>query len=728
MDGSAGNLAGQPEHAAQQNANSNAMDVETPTPAGIPGLGLLSATAPAPASEPAPVATEIGTEAITTTAVPDQAEVTAESNDATMSAAAPVGEGEPFKYALEALLGGLEPQANTQTTTVDTTTVVQAAAPVVETLAVKEEEVKQEGVKQEDIAMENTAAEPTPAPTAAISTTTAIPDVLAVAAAVLPNDSAMMDYIPPAAGAVTAMGQPAEEENVEDQFAEDSDPYQSSSSDSSDDSSSEEDSDDEDAYQLLDPHEQARILMEEGDGDDGEGGGKGGSGGQLRTKNEVPEEVIPKPDVTITPEMKLEVLGEVEAVVENMVLIKAKTSGEYNVLESGSVLCLEDRSVIGAVADTIGRVEEPLYVVRFTNNGEVAKAGVAKGVQIFYTERFSTFVFTQQIKQFKGSDASNLHDEEVGDEEIEFSDDDAEMEHKRRIKQKKLEKRGIRPGDRGGRGGHADRPHPLRQEIGQPQHYNPAQGISYDDEEDGPYKPLARPSGYANTVGKTEAPEEGASFGGRRPSHSNDNPSFAGRGRGGSDRGRGGRGGGDRGGRGRGNDRGGRGGARGGAHAPQQQQYPPAPADAPKDPRKLPGYVAPSTPAYGAFPNPYAMPPPQAGQFQIPPGYQSPPANPYMAFPQPPAGWTPPAPQANGQQRGVPQQQAQQGAYINPAFFQQMAMMQQMAQAQQHQQNGGQATQPQQWPQQQMPYGWLPAPAPQSPPQGPQKGGSEERK
>lgn len=524
-----------------------------------------------------------------------------------------------------------------------------------------------------DTQMEGGHVEASPAPASAAAAT--LPDdadVLAVAAGlgVLPADAPMMDFIPPAAGADTTMAEP--NENDEPEAEEDSDPYQSSSSDSSDDSSSEEDSDDDDAYQLLDPAEQARILMEEGGGSDDEGGKKG-SGGQLRTKNEVPEEVIPKPDVTITPEMKIEHLGDVQAIVENMVLIEAKTSGEYQVLESNSVLCLEDRSVIGVVAETLGRVEQPLYVVRFTNNEEIQKAGLSKGTKVFYSEKHSTYVFTQALKAYKGSDASNLHDEEVGDEEIEFSDDEAEMEHKRKIKQKKLERRGIKPGEGRGRGGRSD--HPLRQEM----QYNPAQGISYDDEEDGPYKPLARPSGYASTVGKTEAPEEAAGgYSTRRPSHSaSERPqSGSSRGRGGAEgRGRG-RGGFERGGgRGRGSDRG-RGGDRGGRGGVQQQRYPPAPADAPQDPRKAPGYVAPPSAAYPAYPNPYGVPNPQAA-FQMPQGYAAPP---YMGmpFPPPPQGWA--APAAGQPQAGAPPA----GSHINPAFFaQQMAAMQQMAQQQQ---------------------------------------------
>ncbi|KAF1356283.1 Gar1/Naf1 RNA binding region-domain-containing protein, partial [Delphinella strobiligena] len=101
-------------------------------------------------------------------------------------------------------------------------------------------------------------------------------------------------------------------------------------------------------------------------GEDDDGGQKVTNNHQVRTKNEKPDDIIPKPDVTVTPDMKITPLGNVENVVDTMILVKANTSGEYQVLEAGSVLCLENREVIGAVAETLGRVQEPLYVIAFT--------------------------------------------------------------------------------------------------------------------------------------------------------------------------------------------------------------------------------------------------------------------------------------------------------------------------------------------------------------------------
>jgi H/ACA ribonucleoprotein complex non-core subunit NAF1 len=441
----------------------------------------------------------------------------------------------------------------------------------------------------------------------------------------------------------------------------DSSPIQSEESDASE-SSSVDDSDEEDTYKLLDPEEQARILMEGDVGSDDEGaGGKGakGTGGQIKTKNELIEEVVHKPEVTIKEEMKIENLGEVEAVVENIVLIKAKTSGEYRVLESGSVLCLADRSVIGVVSETLGQVLQPRYAVRFTNSEEILEAGLAIGTTVFYSEQHSTYVFTNTLKAYKGSDASNLHDEEVGDEEMEFSDDEAEAEHKKRLKQRKFERRygKAQPNDGANRGGHPLQhqysPHPETK-------YDPRAGISYDDDDDGPYRPLARPAGFAESIGRSEPPQESMVYTGRPHRGGRDGNHFH-QSRGGGSRGRGGRPRGVDRSRGKGNFQG-----RGGFQTRNDEH--PQPARSNRSDQRSP--MSPNFPPRSQSPqDPYS---PLQPQFQ-------PPSHPLMAYNQQPY----PYPQSQPPMASPPQQQPSwqsipmspggptlpTGAYINPAFF-----------------------------------------------------------
>ncbi|KAJ5285205.1 hypothetical protein N7497_005319 [Penicillium chrysogenum] len=458
-------------------------------------------------------------------------------------------------------------------------------------------------------------------------------------------------------------GNDNEEEHPE--WEVDSSPYESSSDSS--DSSDSDDSDDED-YPILSPEEQAQILMRAEGGSDDEGDGKGKPGGQLRTTNEIEQEILPVPDVNITPEMKIVFLGKVHAAIDNNVLIEANTSGEYQVLESGSLLCSEDRQITGVVAETLGRVENPLYTVAFATAAEVQEKGLVKGKDIFYVEEHSTFVFTQPLKGMKGSDASNFHDEEIAEEEMEFSDDEAEAEYKRKLKQKRQERKEAREGPKG------KKPAPGPSKLNQTE-------LNYDDAgaEEG-YTPLARPTNLYEMMNTREPPVEGNERGGFR----------GGRGRGRGDRGRGGRGRGGRGGREWDQDR-----------RPQQatgstQESQPQPQAQPAAPYGQPMYQQPQQP-YGV-PQPFAAyaqyaqqqtQNPQQPQFSQ--GGAQPPMpfqfSPYPAFQQP---------QPNNFQN------VQQGAsQFNP---QSMAMLQQQQQQQflqllQHQQLYQQSQQHYQQPQ-----------------------------
>ncbi|GAB7344431.1 hypothetical protein MBLNU457_2277t2 [Dothideomycetes sp. NU457] len=424
-----------------------------------------------------------------------------------------------------------------------------------------------------------------------------------------------------------------------------------SSSESDSDTSSDEDSDEED-YEMLDPATAARMLMAEegGDGDDDEGH-KPSTNAQLRTKNEQPPEIVPKPDVTVTPEMKITVLGNVEHIVDNYMLITAQTSGEYQVLEQGSVLCLEDRTVIGAVAETIGRVQQPMYSVAFTTKQEIDDMGMVKGTKIFYVDAHSTFVFTQPLRNLKGTDASNLHDEEVGADEMEFSDDEAEAAYKRA---KKEAKRGNKAGGKA----------PMRNDDNSYAAADTYQAMNYDDVEgDEMYTPLARPSNLQDmmTVGRPPI--------GQRPTRGGPDRGRGRGGRGRGDRGRGDRGRGGRGGRGGMDDRQRKGPANSYPdqhnHSPQAAQVsmpPPIPFQFSGAPGTPSGWPLPPPPPLPSAPN-SAQAQPQANQQMID----------FAAALQ---QYQQQQQQQYGQTYQWPQYQQQQ-TYMNPAFFGQQQQAQQ---------------------------------------------------
>jgi len=476
-----------------------------------------------------------------------------------------------------------------------------------------------------------------------------------------------------------------------------------SSSDSSSSGSSSDDDSDEDDYELLDPATAAKMLMaEEGGEDDDDNKAKPSGNSQLRTKNEQPPVVVPKPDVTVTPEMKITLLGDVESIVDTYVLIGARVSGEYQVLESGSVLCLEDRTVIGAVAETLGRVQKPMYSVAFTTRQEIDEMGLSQGGKVFYVDSHSTFVFTQPLQGLKGTDASNLHDEEVGDDEMEFSDDEAEAAYKRAKKEaRRGGKTGSKPARRNDDGAYAA--------IEQP--------ISYDDADgESMYTPLARPTNLQDLSNDAPPPLEQI---GRRQTFD--------RGRGRGTRGRGERGRGDRG----RNARGGRGGRgddrprRGAAHSypdqhnsrhdqPTRSAVPPQSGSvAPSGNWSYPPLPPPVS--YGAGQNqqhPQITPQAQQQLFQLASALQQQQQQREQQQQQQqqhqaqPYAW----PQNPSPQQGTPnmhsqmpyqaphgqfgQDQIPAGAFMNPAFFAQQGQAQHQQPATNPGQTGGQAMDP----------------------------------
>ncbi|KAB5577996.1 Gar1/Naf1 RNA binding region-domain-containing protein [Coniochaeta sp. 2T2.1] len=509
----------------------------------------------------------------------------------------------------------------------------------------------------------------------------------------------------------------------------DDSPYESSDDSSSDSSS--DDSDDEEGYELLGIEETARLLMSQSGDDHDDGKNRNSAaGGQMRTKNEKPEEPLPKPDVTITEDMKILPLGLIKFIVEKTVVIESQSPGEVQALDTASVLCRGDRTMIGVLQDTIGAVRSPMYTCLFNTEDEIKELGLSVGTEIFYSEQHAKYVFTQVLKQEKGTDASNIHDEEVPDAEMEFSDDEKEAEYKRSLKAKK---RGLK----GGRGGREQdgRPHPFSNPAGPQAANGPATGLSYDDD-DGPYKPLARPANFGQGLPPNLPqlpPKPELAFGHTRGGYGQQQGTFRG-GRGdfrGGSRGRGGRGGFDRSGDrrhvsgGYGADRGGYGGQRGyggqsspprsysgsgpSQQAPQQPPQPPQnphlppppyganPVPPPAGPGQWPGAGASFIPSF-PVPNPYGQQQHQQQQqqpAQIPPAqayninYAAWAANAaqaaqaYAAYggqgqqqgqhptppqQQPQGGYRAPAPAAASAWPPVPAPPAS-GAYVNPAFF-----------------------------------------------------------
>ncbi|KAK6888278.1 H/ACA ribonucleoprotein complex non-core subunit NAF1 [Candida tropicalis] len=214
-----------------------------------------------------------------------------------------------------------------------------------------------------------------------------------------------------------------DEINVDDVSSDDeSSSDESSSSDDDDDSSSDDDDDDD--------------MKELGDLDDEE---EESNDGPVKSTHEILNEKAPTlpEDYKIPENAPIEEIGEITGMVENTLIIKAKTSGEFRVLQEKSIFCFEDRTVIGPLFEIFGRVQQPVYSVKFNSEDEFNKFKGCKGKSVYYVVPDSQFLYTDSIKHIKGTDASNCHDEELPEEEQEYSDDEKESAAKQAKKKKK---------------------------------------------------------------------------------------------------------------------------------------------------------------------------------------------------------------------------------------------------------------------------------------------------
>ena len=236
-------------------------------------------------------------------------------------------------------------------------------------------------------------------------------------------------------------------EDVSDSFSD------SSSSDS--DPSSDSDSD---GIRENDASKKTPVERRVAD-DDEEGGGVAATI-TLRTKNELPEPDIMIPSIAeVGPDEQLEKVGEIMTIVNNVVVVKGEASSTHraseHALDSETLLVFEDRKILGYVSaslalllliplpfaqihETFGPTYQPMYQVKFNSAHplDLNEAHVSRPV--FHVPARSKYVFVSELTRLRGSDASNVHDEEPAEYELEFSDDEAEAVHKARLRDRSV--------------------------------------------------------------------------------------------------------------------------------------------------------------------------------------------------------------------------------------------------------------------------------------------------
>ncbi|EPY53976.1 snoRNP assembly factor Naf1 [Schizosaccharomyces cryophilus OY26] len=156
-----------------------------------------------------------------------------------------------------------------------------------------------------------------------------------------------------------------------------------------------------------------------------------------KTIHELPEEVYERPTIELGPDSPIEPLGQVLQVLKKEIVIQSDVQNEELIFDEKTVLCFEDKTIVGYIHETFGPVSSPFYVVRFTNEDECASINPSVGKKVFYVPTMANRLDPEPLKYIKGSDASNVYDEEINPSEQEFSDDEAEAAAKQSKRKKK---------------------------------------------------------------------------------------------------------------------------------------------------------------------------------------------------------------------------------------------------------------------------------------------------
>ena len=147
-------------------------------------------------------------------------------------------------------------------------------------------------------------------------------------------------------------------------------------------------------------------------------------------------------DVTL--EDKFEECGIVKNIIENEILMIAINNNVLKVLNLDNIIFLSDKKSIGFIDDVIGQIDNPVYAIKLYPSiiDEKIVEKINPGDKLFFCSNRANVINAIELKnKSKGCDASNAFDEEVGEDEIDYSDDEEEVQAKIRRKNNKKNKK-----------------------------------------------------------------------------------------------------------------------------------------------------------------------------------------------------------------------------------------------------------------------------------------------
>ncbi|CAF2673717.1 unnamed protein product [Rotaria sp. Silwood2] len=171
------------------------------------------------------------------------------------------------------------------------------------------------------------------------------------------------------------------------------------------------------------------LLNEDSDDDDEQKALRNCHG--PRTRNEVVIDELPPIEnltITLSDETPIEKLGYVRHIVDGkLVIIESLLHSPP--LNDDTVLFNRDRRSIGLIFETFGPVEKPYYSIRYNDINSIHQRQIEVNQEVFYAPKETTYtkyVFVQELRALKGSDASWEDDNEPPKFAIDYSDDEQE--------------------------------------------------------------------------------------------------------------------------------------------------------------------------------------------------------------------------------------------------------------------------------------------------------------
>jgi H/ACA ribonucleoprotein complex non-core subunit NAF1 len=150
-----------------------------------------------------------------------------------------------------------------------------------------------------------------------------------------------------------------------------------------------------------------------------------------RTRNELAIDDLPPIEnltITLSDETPIERIGHVRHIIDGkLVIIESLLHSPP--LNDDSVLFNRDRRSIGLIFETFGPVEKPYYSIRYNDINNIYHRQIELNQEVFYAPKETTYtkyVFVQELKALKGSDASWEDDNEPPKFAIDYSDDEQE--------------------------------------------------------------------------------------------------------------------------------------------------------------------------------------------------------------------------------------------------------------------------------------------------------------